>query len=155
FRLDLDYFRHHREKIDYEWENGSPTVGTLYSPKMAELLGPPRSTDEPLDQRHKDIARSAQAMYEEAFFHLLNALHARHGLEAVAIAGGCGMNSVANGKITLRTPFREVYVQSAAGDAGGAIGAAYTVWHQLGGKRAPVMRHAYLGPGYDDKAIAS
>lgn len=155
FRLDLDYFRHHREKIDYEWENGSPTVGELYSEKMAELLGPPRSGDEPLDQRHKDIARSAQAMYEEAFFHLLNALHARHGLDAVAIAGGCGMNSVANGKVTLKTPFRQVYVQSAAGDAGGAIGAAYTVWHQLGSKRAPVMRHAYWGPGFDDGAIAA
>ena len=64
-------------------------------------------------------------MYEEAFFHLLNALHARHGLDAHrASRAAARMNSVANGKITLRTPFRQVYVQSAAGDAGGAIGAA-------------------------------
>ncbi len=92
------------------------------------MLGPARGKDEPLEQKHKDIARSVQAMYEEAFFHLLNTLHARHKLDAVAVAGGCGMNSVANGKIALKTPFRQVYVQSAAGDAGGAIGAAYGVW---------------------------
>ena len=63
------------------------------------------------------------------------------------------MNSVANGKIALRTPFRQVYVQSAAGDAGGAIGAAYAVWHELGGERGPPMNHAYLGPTYDDETI--
>jgi carbamoyltransferase len=155
FKLDLSYFRHAREKIEYEWENGSPSVGTLYSSALAELLGPARDKDEPLQQRHKDIARSVQAMYEEAFFHLLGALHARHGEDAVCIAGGCGMNSVANGKITVRTPFKHVYVQSAAGDAGGAIGAAYAVWHQLGGARGPVMDHAYLGPGYGDAEISN
>ena len=153
FKLDLSFFRHAREKIEYEWENGSPTVGELFSPALVELLGPARGKDEPLEQKHKDIARSVQAMYEEAFFHLLNTLHARHGGTAVCIAGGCGMNSVANGKVTLRTPFKEIYVQSAAGDAGGAIGAAYAVWHELGGARGPVMDHAYLGPGYGDAEI--
>jgi carbamoyltransferase len=154
FKLDLSYFRHAREKIDYEWDNGSPVVGTLYSAALGDLLGPARGKDEPLQQKHKDIARSVQAMYEEAFFHLLNTLHARHGGTAVCIAGGCGMNSVANGKVTLRTPFKEIYVQSAAGDAGGAIGAAYSVWHELGGKRGPVMDHAYFGPGYNDAEIS-
>ena len=155
FRLNLSYFRHAKEKIEYEWENGSPSVGTLFAPTLESLLGPARSSDQPLEQKHKDIARSIQAMYEEAFFHLLNALHRKHGGSAVCIAGGCGMNSVANGKITLRTPFTQVYVQSAAGDAGGAIGAAFSVWHELGGKRGPVMDHAYLGPGYDDAVITS
>ncbi|MBK8725001.1 MAG: carbamoyltransferase [Holophagaceae bacterium] len=154
FTLDLHYFRHAKEKIEYEWENGSPSVGTLYSDALVDLLGPARSADEPLEQRHKDIARSVQAMYEEAFFHLLNTLHPRHGLDAVVIAGGCGMNSVANGKVTLRTPFKEVYIQSAAGDAGGAIGAAYSVWHDLGGGRGPVMDHAYWGPHYSDDDMA-
>jgi carbamoyltransferase len=93
-------------------------------------------------------------MYEEAFFHLLNSLHARHRLDAVTISGGCGMNSVANGKVTLRTPFKQVYVQSAAGDAGGAVGAAYTVWHALGGERGPVHDHAYWGPAFGDVSIA-
>ena len=155
FKLDLSYFRHAREKIEYEWENGSPSVGTLFSPALEPLLGPARRSDEPLEQRHKDIARSIQAMYEEAFFHLLNALHDKHGGDAVCIAGGCGMNSVANGKITLRSPFKRVYVQSAAGDAGGAIGAAYSVWHALGGERGPSMKHAYLGPGFTEPQIAT
>jgi carbamoyltransferase len=154
FKLDLRFFRHATEKVEYEWEGGSPTVGTLYTDAIAELLGPPRAKDEPLTQAHKDIARSVQAMYEEAFFHLLGALHAQHKLDAICIAGGCGMNSVANGKVTLRSPFKEVYVQSAAGDAGGAIGAAYAVWHELGGARGPVMDHAYLGPAADEGEIS-
>jgi carbamoyltransferase len=153
FRLNLDLFRHHREKIDYEWEDGSPSVGTLYGQGMVDLLGPARAPDAPLAQMHKDMARSAQAMYEEAFFHLLGALHARHPVDAVAIAGGCGMNSVANGKVTLRTPFKQVYVQAAAGDAGGAVGAAYSVWHALGGTRGPMHGHAYWGPGFSDGDI--
>lgn len=155
FRLDLAFFRHAKEKVEYEWDNGSPTVGTLYSEALEQLLGPARRADEPLEQRHKDLARSVQAMYEEAFFHLVNTLHARHRLDALVIAGGCGMNSVANGKVTLRSPFRSVYVQSAAGDAGGAIGAAYAVWHQLGGVRGPAMDHAYWGPSYCDAEIAA
>ena len=146
FKLELKYFRHHREKIDYEWENGIPAVGILYSPALLDLLGPARGKDEPLTQQHKNMARSIQAMYEEAFFHLLNTLHAKYPLDAIAIAGGCGMNSVANGKIALKTPFTQVYVQSAAGDAGGAIGAAFSVWHQLGGKQRWHMEHAYWGP---------
>ena len=153
FRLNLDCFRHHREKIDYEWDNGSPNVGTLYGQGLIDLLGPARAPEDPLLQVHKDLARSAQAMYEEAFFHLLNALHARHPLDSVAIAGGCAMNSVANGKVTLRTPFRQVYVQAAAGDAGGAVGAAYSVWHALGGKRGPSHDHAYWGPEFGAGAI--
>jgi carbamoyltransferase len=128
FGLNLKYFRHHREKIAYEWENGIPVFGELFSSELSELLGPARGKDDPLEQKHKDMARSVQTMYEEAFFNLLNTLHARHKLDAVTVAGGCGMNSVANGKIALKTPFTQVYVQSAAGDGGGAIGAAYSVW---------------------------
>jgi len=157
FELNLDYFRHHREKIEYEWDNGSPSVGTLFAPTLEKLLGVARVKDEPLTQHHKDIAHSVQAMYEEVFFHLLNTLHAKHQMDAVAIAGGCGMNSVANGKIRLRTPFKKVYVQSAAGDAGGAIGAAMMVWHQLGSevskKRGPFHDHAYWGPEFNDEQI--
>jgi carbamoyltransferase len=163
FALDLGYFRHHREKIDYTWAGGAPAVGTLFSAELEELLGPARKADEPLTDRHRDIARSTQALYEAAFFHLLNRLHEKHGLKSLALAGGCAMNSVANGKVRRMTPFERVYVQSAAGDAGGAIGAAMQVWHTLdGGPSAPrpcaldgdaanghpVMDHAYLGPEF-------
>lgn len=155
FELDLAYFRHHREKIAYEWEDGQPSVGDLFSPALEDLLGPRRAPSEPLTERHYDLARSAQAMYEEAFFHLLNVLHKRHGLDAVAIAGGCGNNSVANGRLRRHTPFKKVYVQSAAGDAGGAIGAAFTVWHDQGGERRFVMDRASWGPSYGRDAIAA
>lgn len=154
FRIDLSFFRHHKEKVPYVWDGGSPHVGTLFSPAIEELLGPARRASDPLEQSHKDIARSVQAMYEEAFFHLLNRLHDRHGLDAVAIAGGCGMNSVANGKIALRTAFRRVYIQSAAGDAGGAIGAAFAVWHRQGGDRRFQMTHAFWGPKAQDGEVA-
>ena len=156
FRLDLDCFRHHREKVEYEWEDGEPRVGRLYSDRLSELLGPPRGKDEELTQRHKDIAHSVQAMYEEAFFHLLNRLHERYGVDSLALAGGCAMNSVANGKIYRKTPFRRMYVQSAAGDAGGAIGAAFVAWHQAtDAPRRFVMDHAYWGPGASNDDIGA
>lgn len=148
FRLNLDYFIHQKARIDFEWENGEPRIGTLFSDALVELLGPVRGAGDALTQRHRDLARSAQAMYEEAFFHLLNRLHSRHGLDTLALAGGCAMNSVANGKICRNTPFKKIYVQSAAGDAGGAIGAAFVVWHKTGGQRSFVMDHAYWGPQY-------
>ena len=156
FELGLEYFRHHRESIDYEWQGGSPVVGTLWSPALEELLGPARSPDQPLEQHHRDLARSAQAMYEEAFFHLLNRLYERYRLDALCLAGGCAMNSVANGKVYARSPFKRLYVQSAAGDAGGAIGAACVAWGRIahaGSAKRFVMDHAYWGPAYPDKDL--
>jgi len=171
FELNLDYFRHHREKIDYEWDDGEPVVGQLFSPKLEELLGPARRNDEELTQQYRDVARSVQAMYEEAFFNLLNRVYDRYKLDRLVLAGGCAMNSVANGKVYQNTPFRRLYVQSAAGDAGGAIGAAFVVWNELqeeGGRRRAhqagveeqavdgrfVMDHAFWGPEFGEKYIA-
>jgi len=154
FRLNLDYFRHHREKIAYEWENGEPAFGSLFAPALEGLLGPARGKDEVLAQRHKDLARSVQGMYEEAFFHLLNRLHERYRVDALALAGGCGMNSVANGKVYRNTPFKKLYIQSAAGDAGGAIGAAFVVWHENGSHpKRFVMDHAYWGPQFGNAEL--
>jgi carbamoyltransferase len=154
YKLDLDYFRHHTEEMPYQWENAAPQAGDLFSPALEDLLGPRRRPEEPIEDRHRDIARSVQAMYEEAFFHLIGPLQERSGLRDIALAGGCAMNSVANGKIRRKTPFRRVYVQSAAGDAGGAIGAAYVVWHRLGGSRSFVMDHAFWGPEFAPAQIA-
>jgi carbamoyltransferase len=152
FELDLRYFVHHRERIAYQWEEGAPDFANLYSSELEKLLGPRREPADPLDDRHRNIARSVQAMYEEAFFALIVKLQQRSGLTDIALAGGCAMNSVANGKIRRMTPFRRVYVQAAAGDAGGAIGSAFAVWHRLGGSRRFTMDHAYWGPqfGRDD-----
>ncbi len=155
YELNLDYFRHHKEKVDYEWENGSPTVGELFSPKLAELLGSARKKEEKLTQHHFDIAHSVQKMYEVAFFHLLNTLHKSHNVDNLALSGGCAMNSVANGKVYRNTPFKSVYIQSAAGDAGGAIGAAYSAWHKAypSANRDFVMDHAYYGPEFSNDEI--
>jgi carbamoyltransferase len=157
FELDLRFFRHHRENVPYSWDNGSPEVGTLYSPALEELLGPARKSDEPLDQRHKDIARSTQAMYEEAFFALLEMAHSKYGCDALTLSGGCGMNSVANGKVRSRSRFKHCYIQSAAGDAGGAIGAAMVVAQQLDGASAPrhYCKHAYWGPEFTEQEYAA
>ena len=155
FELNLEYFRHHREPIAYQWMSGSPEFADLFSPALEHLLGARRRPEEPLTDRHRDIARSVQAMYEEAFFHLIEPLQRRSGLTDVALAGGCAMNSVANGKIRRATPFRRVYVQSAAGDAGGGIGAAFAVWHALGGARSFVMDHAYWGPEFPRDKVAT
>jgi carbamoyltransferase len=153
FKLNLDYFTHHTEEMPYQWENAAPQAGDLFSPELEELLGPRRMPEDPLEDRHRDIARSVQVMYEEAFFHLIGPLQQRFGLSDIALAGGCAMNSVANGKIRRMTPFRRVYVQSAAGDGGGAIGAAFVVWHRLGGVRSFVMDHAFWGPQFTTAEI--
>ena len=148
FKLGLDFFRHHRENVHYTWDNCSPEIGTVFSSELETLLGPARKAGEPLDQRHKDLARSAQAMYEEAFFALLNSLHAKYRCPNLALSGGCAMNSVANGKVYLQSPFKRMYLPAAAGDAGGAIGSAFVVQHRLGGNAMRFhMDHGYWGPG--------
>ena len=155
FLLNLKYFRHHNEKVSYEWSGGEPSVGELFRAEMLEdLLGvPARRREDLLEQQHKDLAHSVQAMYEEAFFHLLHSCHQNYGLDSLTLAGGCAMNSVANGKVYLRSPFKQVYVQAAAGDAGGAIGAAMVVWNEISGKRPSSMNHAYWGPRFNSDQI--
>jgi carbamoyltransferase len=147
FSLDLKYFRHHSDDIAYEWHGGEPVCGPLFSQALVDALGPQRRPDAPIEDRHRNLAWATQAVYEEAFFHLLNTLQRRYGHSAVALAGGCAYNSVANGKIGDRTAFKHCYLQSAAGDAGGAIGAAYAVWHRTG-SRAAEMTHAFWGPSF-------
>ncbi len=156
FELDLDYFLHHSEGVSMVWEAGEPKIGQVFSQKFIDLLGPPRKPDEPMDERHKNLAASMQAMYEEAFFHLLNAVYDKTKNPALCLAGGCAMNSVANGKIFDKTEFKDLYVQAAAGDAGGAIGAAFYVWNQeLKKPRSFVMDHAYWGPEFGEREISS
>ena len=79
FKLNLDYFRHHRAQISYQWNDDTPQFSDLFSPALEDLLGPRRRPSDPLDDRHRDIARSVQAMYEEAFFHLIGKAQERYG----------------------------------------------------------------------------
>ncbi|HKK16069.1 MAG TPA: carbamoyltransferase C-terminal domain-containing protein [Gammaproteobacteria bacterium] len=155
YSLNLDFFCHDKQKMDFQWQDGVPVFSPLYSEKLELLLGKKRLPEEELEQVHRDIASSVQAMYEEAFFHLLNTLYKRHACDHVVLAGGCAMNSVANGKIYRRTPFKKAYVQSAAGDAGGAVGAAFSAWYQSrpGATRNFVMEHAYWGPEFHNDEV--
>lgn len=153
FRLNLDYFLHHKQPIGFDWDNDSPKVSQLYSDKLTELLGPARTAGEPLSQHHYNVASSIQDAYERVFFHMLNCLHAKHNTDNLTLAGGCGMNSVANGKIQLKTPYKHSYIQAAAGDAGGAIGAALVAGQRHGQHSDFVMNHAYWGNCYSDDDI--
>ncbi len=148
FELDLSYFTHQRQAGAYQWAGGAPEFPDLFSLELENLLGARRQSADPLEDRHRDIAHSVQAMYEEAFFHLIDGLQKVSGLTNIALAGGCAANSVANGKVRRKTGFKRVYVQAAAGDAGGAIGSAFAIWHRLGGQRSFVMNDAYWGPHY-------
>ncbi len=154
FALNLKYFRHHIEDIAYEWPGGEPVCGALFSQALVDALGAARQPDGPIEERHRNLAFATQAVYEQAFFHLLNTLQRRNGHSAVALAGGCAYNSVANGKVTERTSFKKSYLQAAAGDAGGAIGAAYAVWHQTGARSAE-MTHAFWGPSFSNAELAA
>jgi carbamoyltransferase len=155
FTLGLDFFRHHEEGVDMTWDEGSPSVGQLFSDRLVELFGPARLPGEPITSDHEDIAASLQAMLEEAYLHLVEEVWRRTGLPALCLAGGVALNAVANGRILRETQFQELYVQPAAGDSGTAVGAAYFVAHQLlGAPRRYVMEHAYTGPAYDETAVA-
>ena len=155
FALDLRYFRHLSEGVDMTWEDGAPELGTIHTPALEELLGPARRPGEELTQRHKDLAASLQAVYEERFFALVRALGKRTGLKKLALAGGCAMNSLANGKLFDRTDVEDVYIQAAAGDAGTSLGAALYVHHVVQGapRNGFVMSHSYWGPVYDETEI--
>ena len=154
FELNTDYFTHDTIGLDMVWQGGSPVIGPVYSEKLIEKLGPMRAAQDPIEQKHKDLAASMQAMFEEAYFALANSLYEKTRVPNFCLAGGCGYNSVANGMLFDRSPYREQYIQAAAGDAGGAIGAAYWVWNEtLRQPRAFVMDHAYWGPQYSDGEI--
>jgi carbamoyltransferase len=156
FELDLKYFVHWKGGVSMEWDEGYPTLGTVYSSELEKLLGPARKANEPLTKEHENLARSLQAVYETCAFHVLNNLWDRTRNPRLCLAGGCAMNSVANGKVRSNTPFEELYIQPAAGDNGTALGAAYYVWNEVLGKpRSFVMEHAYWGPSYPDRDVSA
>ena len=155
FSLDLDCFRHWTGEITMSWDSGEPAIPDVYTDRLIERLGPARNPDEQVSSRHEDIAASIQRVFEESAFHVLRGVHQKIGVDRLCLAGGCAMNSVANGKIRQQTPFTQVYIQPAAGDNGTALGAALEAWHGSGARSvAPRMVHAYWGTEYDAGAIA-
>jgi carbamoyltransferase len=156
FSLDLEYFRHWTGEISMSLDSGEPQVPDIFTERLIERLGPARRPDEPVGKRHEDIAASVQRVFEDAAFHVLRGAHARVPLDTLCLAGGCAMNSVANGKIRQHTPFTNVFIQPAAGDNGTALGAALQAWHAAGDRPVgPRMLHSYWGTEYDAAAIAA
>ena len=154
FKLNLSYFRSATKGVISYGEDNVPVVAPLYGNKMIQVFGEARKKEEPLTPYHKDLAASVQKFTEQVIFHILEHLHKRTGLENVCIAGGVAQNSVANGKITRNTSFKNVYIPSAGHDAGISMGAALFTQHQLlKTARQPAIRSAYTGSHFSNEEI--
>lgn len=154
FRLNLKYFKHHKDGVKMSWEGGEPDIEGIFSDYMIEKFGPSRKREDELTQYHKDLAASVQRICEELIFHILNHLHKKTGLDNLCVAGGVAQNSVANGKIIKYTPFKSVYIPPAGHDAGTSMGSAlYLYNHILKQKRAKATYSGALGSHFDDSEI--
>ncbi|MBI3037324.1 carbamoyltransferase [Candidatus Woesearchaeota archaeon] len=141
YRLDMSYFTFHYG-------------ARMFSRKFEQAFGPARQKEGPVDERHKDIAASLQKVVEEVVFAAVNHLYDITKTKNLCLAGGVALNSVANGKLTKMTPFRNVYCPPAPSDPGAAVGAATVVYHMLLGKpRTSVMDRPDLGPGFSHEKI--
>jgi len=126
-----------------------------FSEEAVRELGPPRKPDEEIDQRHQDIAASAQRVLEDVVLHLLRDLATRTGEKNLCLAGGVAFNSVMNGRIIDESPFERVFIQPVAGDAGCSLGAAYLTYHGLlHHPRCYQMDHLYFGPSFNSEECA-
>src|SRR6185503_461128 len=132
---------------------------TMTSERFHELFGgPPRSPEAPLTQRDMDLAASVQVVTEEIVSRMAGHLHKQTGLKNLCLAGGVALNCVANGRLLRDGPFDRIWIQPAAGDAGGALGAALFVWYQLLGHERTVtdgdQQHgSLLGPRFENAEI--
>ena len=146
FRLNMKYFNY-------------ATGLTMTNGLFHDLMGaPPRHPESPLTQRDMDLARSVQNVTEEIVLRLARTLHKELGAEFLCLAGGVALNCVANGRVLREGPYRDIWIQPAAGDAGGALGAALAEWHLYEGKprrpdRSDSMRGSYLGPHFSDPEV--
>jgi carbamoyltransferase len=163
FELNQDAFVHQASGANMTWSEGSPTLGTLYSPAFVKIVGPPKQPDpnmwedltSPDNQYYVDIAASLQLVLEEAELGLVRKLQRATGEKALCVAGGVGLNSTFNGKIRVEAPgFEDVFVQPAASDAGTSLGVAYYIHHHLlANPRKYVMSVAATGPSFSDQTI--
>ena len=158
FLLNLDYFSHHsNSKFSYNFSDGIPKFPDLYSKKITELLGNERSPGDKIEQRHFDIAASLQLSFENILFSILNDLYDDTGIENLCLAGGCALNSKFNGLIKARTPFKNIFIQPNAGDAGGAMGSALYFLQNEGVNKTKVEQvdtnKCYLGTSYTNEFI--
>jgi carbamoyltransferase len=153
FALNLPYFRSPREGY-ISYSNNLPVVEQLFSGKIMEYFGKPRDSQEPLTDYHKDMAASVQRITEELIFHCLQYLYEKTKSDNICVAGGVAQNSVANGKITRNTQFKNVYIPSAGHDAGISMGAGLYVYNEtLKKPRSGPVFSAYTGVQYGNPEI--
>ncbi len=146
FKLNLNYFMHQKGKAKIQWDGGKPEQDILFSNEWSSLFGAPRIPGSAPTQEEMDIAASFQLALEEIYFHVLNHLYRVTETPYLCLAGGVAFNCVANGKISAQTPFKDVYIQPAAGDAGTALGAAaYASYVIAKQPRHFVMNHSMWG----------
>jgi len=156
FKLNLDYFQHHQGNAKIRWEGGRPEQDIIYSQKWVKIFGKERQPQQPVTQREQDMAASLQVVLEEIYFHVLTNLYEKTKEKNLCLAGGVAFNGVANGKIKKNTPFENIYIQPASGDAGTAVGAAaYASYVLFKEPRLFVMNHALLGTEANEKEIES
>jgi carbamoyltransferase len=154
FSLNLKYFRSATSGIISYGDDHVPQVASLFSDYLVEKFGSARKKDEPLSQFHKDMAASVQRITEELIFHILENLQKKTGLTNLCVAGGVAQNSVANGKITRNTSFKNIYIPSAGHDAGIAMGSALYVYNQiLNNQKAEPIFTAYTGSRFSNDEI--
>ncbi|KPK41677.1 MAG: hypothetical protein AMJ78_04840 [Omnitrophica WOR_2 bacterium SM23_29] len=147
FKLDMKYFNY--------------CVGlTMTNGRFDKLFGgPPRKPETKISQREMDLARSVQVVTEEIMLRMVRHIHKLTGQKRLCLAGGVALNCVGNGRILREGPFEEIWIQPAASDAGGALGAALVVWHRYLGKdrivegRKDLQKASLLGPSYSDEDI--
>ena len=156
FKLNKKYFKHFKEGVAMDWEDGKPAIDSLFTNYWEKLFWKSRNKGDTLEQFHIDLATSVQRFTEDIIFHILTNLHERTGLDNICITGGVAQNSVANGKILANTPFKNMYVPSAGHDAGTSIGSAlYLYNHILDMERMPEIKTAYLGRQSTEEEIIS
>ncbi len=147
FRMDMSYFNYCQGL-------------TMTSKKFERLFGgPPRRPESPITQREMDLAASVQVVTEEIMLRMARHVHARTGLANLVLAGGVALNCVGNGRVLREGPFEQLWIQPAAGDAGGALGVALLIWHQLLERPREIQepdgqRGSLLGPSFSDDQIA-
>jgi len=142
FKLKMEYFAYH-----YSDKAINKNFEDLFD-------GPPRTPETELTQRHKDMAASIQKATEDIILRMVNRLHKETGLTNLCMAGGVALNCVVNGRIIKETPFKNLFIQPAAGDGGGAVGAASYIYHCiLKNKREFVWQNAYLGPRFSREEV--
>ena len=153
YELNLKYFVHQDKKIIKDDQSGQINYIDLYSNSLFELIGKDRKKNDKITQRHMDIAKSAQVVYEKTLFTLLNKLYEKYKIKNLTLSGGCAMNSVANGKILKKTSFDKIYISPNPGDAGGSVGSALQFLLENKSKIEKNINYAYLGKNYNDEII--